>query len=636
MKRLISLCVVSVLLVLTFCSVPIFSAQDIQEPSESLQPEYTNKLNKLHFYFDTKTTEEKLASTAIATKEVSKVPQFAYIDDKAELESAIENMNGFYERTAKEDEPVNVTVEFKSDFVNTDEYAAFQREKENIKTLEDVRDYKKRLAAFSKEYHRKENERNLEKLGILDFSNLKISDYCPFVEIDMNKKDIKTDDFLKLTKDNKISNISFSSKDSFKTVETASWSRTLKEIEAYQTVTFGPYTGNGVKVGVLEVGGICDVNHKNLKSSNIHINPNRSQAISSHATEVTSIIDEMVPGAELYVSAASTDIASDLGWFIEQGCDVINCSFGYIVADEVGDHYEFVPNLAIYRFTVDKVYDYIIKANDISVVTAAGNRISNNTRPDYNPNAYVTSPGLAYNAITVGGLSCTLGFFDYDLEYDNGSCYQTTENRIKPEISAIYTVKIPNISGEKSGTSFAAPQVTASLAMLFQKYPSLAVSPFDTKAILMSSANETKNYSNISGSNFDPKVGAGCLSLEDLLDFENETYAIVYPNPDFFTPNCIGMTFSLKKNDILQAGASWPANVKEYLNISPYITNYDIKVYNSNQTVVYESSLGDYSNSEFLRYKIPADGTYRVAIYQNNDLPSDVSSELVAISVNIK
>lgn len=69
------------------------------------------------------------------------------------------------------------------------------------------------------------------------------------------------------------------------------------------------------------------------------------------------------------------------------------------------------------------------------------------------------------------------------------TCYRTVDDTIKPEVSAIFEVNIPNISGTHAGTSFAAPQVTAALALLCQRYPALAASPFWAKSIVMSSAN---------------------------------------------------------------------------------------------------------------------------------------------------
>ncbi len=273
MKKIIALCTAFTLLILACCVVPISSAQEVISDSETLQPTYTNKLNKIHFYFATENETDNSVATMSTPEKAAEVPQFAYIDSKAELGKAINNMNSYCESAGKEDEPINVTVEFKSGFEDTEEYAAFQQEKQTIKTLEEVRDYRRRLAAFSKEFHRRENETNIKKLGFLDYENLEIIDYCPFVELEINKNDISSADLLKLANDSKISNVSLSS-NNIENIEDheISWDRALKEIEAFDMVMVGGYSGSGIKIGILEKG-VCYPDNEYLSNKTIHFDP---------------------------------------------------------------------------------------------------------------------------------------------------------------------------------------------------------------------------------------------------------------------------------------------------------------------------------------------------------------------------
>lgn len=57
-----------------------------------------------------------------------------------------------------------------------------------------------------------------------------------------------------------------------------------------------------------------------------------------------------------------------------------------------------------------------------------------------------------------------MGFVE---QHESNASYTTVESVSKPNISAPYSVDIPNI-GTRNGTSFATPQVTGVLALLFQ------------------------------------------------------------------------------------------------------------------------------------------------------------------------
>lgn len=455
-----------------------------------------------------------------------------------------------------------------------------------------------------------------------------------------------------LASKNEIANISFSpAQENY--YEEESWERVLKEIVAYNTVNNGVYTGNGIKVGVLETG-ICDTGHTNLESKNIVVDPSSDMTkVTSHATAVTSIIALMAPEAQLYVSNVTqgnlqypygTDTNGNpinsetpylydaIDWFIAQDCDVINCSYGVTWTLENNGIYTFDLQNAGYKHYQDGIIDYKIEANMINVVVSAGNVVESNTNSQYNPDGYITSPGQAYKAITVGALNCTQKLFSYELEHRSTSCYKTPTNRVKPEISAIGVVDIPNIEETKTGTSFAAPQVTASLALLFEKEPALAVNESAVKAAVIASATETENYTNIANSCFDEKVGAGCLNYSELTDFDSIDY--VWNRKATNTPDSyiISRTISLGWRDDLQVAAVWGSNFG--MNYNGNITNYDIEIYNSSGTLVCSSTL-DYCSSEFLRYKAPRSGDYTVKVYQNGSMPDNVTDDCVSLVCNI-
>jgi hypothetical protein len=133
--------------------------------------------------------------------------------------------------------------------------------------------------------------------------------------------------FFRLSESEEIADISFS----FITgvIPSVAWDTALEEIGAYDIVSNGTYTGDGVRIGIMEPNGVCDTNHLNLSGKAISIKDDTGNGDSIHATQVTSIIATIAPDAELFVygiDASSPEF--DFSWFIENDCNVVNCSWG--------------------------------------------------------------------------------------------------------------------------------------------------------------------------------------------------------------------------------------------------------------------------------------------------------------------
>ena len=644
MKRLTSLCIVLTLLIVVLSISPAFSAVEKNPTIEPLQESYDNDLNKLHFYFGLESSEDKTGSALARTvsNEVSVDDDyFTYIDTENELDSAIENMNSYCDKYVEDDELIQVTVEFKSEIENTPEFIAFHQEKENIKTIDELRDFRKRLANFSKEYHNEEVISYINELEGLEYDSIEIIDYSPFVRLSIKRNNLVTETLATMATNSKIANISFYVND--ETINQATWNRTMREIEAYSTINNSTYTGEGIRVGVLETA-VCEPSHSNLEDIKITIEPgygndtiddstdvarqDKEDRI-AHANAVTSIIALMAPEVEIFASRNTND---GISWFVDMGCDVVNCSFSkYTKKQLTSNTYDYVDSE--YRYYFDGLIDYQIKVHCISVVAAAGNAVTDNTKPSYNPQKQIRSPAIAHNVIAVGGLDCTLGLFDYNLEYNESSCYVTTTGDAKPEISALYEVTIPNI-GSCSGTSFAAPQVTGTIALIMCKYVENALKPNAIKAMLISGANQVDNHSNMNNSFFDEKTGAGCVSLDNLRSSECIIYMGSNNSTSLINSFVYSYDLSLSKNDILQNSISWYAHI-DYANYTGDASDFNIMVYNSSGNLVASSSLGNFNTSEFIRYKVPSSGTYTIKVYQNGSLAEGIENEPFAFVCNI-
>ncbi len=154
-------------------------------------------------------------------------------------------------------------------------------------------------------------------------------------------------------------------------------------------------TGNGVKVAVVEEGAINFNNPYLILGSK-----NSTGMISNHATEVAGIIASQhptykgisygVPGllSANYGPWDNSDPAMESRiiraseWAITNGANILSNSWG-------NDTHSILSG-------IDKYYDHVIWSNYKTVTVAAGNNYAGE-------NWRVTSPGLGYNVITVGG-----------------------------------------------------------------------------------------------------------------------------------------------------------------------------------------------------------------------------------------
>ncbi len=131
-------------------------------------------------------------------------------------------------------------------------------------------------------------------------------------------------------------------------------------------------------------------------------------------------------------------------------------------------------------YTALEVYtDYFVSQNKLLVVKSAGN--------DHDA---VTSPGMAYNVITTGGFF-NQGTTDQsdDVVFRNSNYYKGS-GCFKPDFIADQSYAYHWVlNDDVTGTSYAAPFVTGTIALLYELRPSLAAQPEAVKAILMASCH---------------------------------------------------------------------------------------------------------------------------------------------------
>ena len=288
-KFLLLICCVFLLLSL-YC---VSNAQAIEmnnnfENMESIKKEDTHKKDfepnnidyqKLHFYV---------------------VDGYETIEDKQHLITAVNNLvedYGFSEenRTRNSENTINVTVSFVSDFFETSEYIDFEKSRANCKSMAEVRALREQHNAFSKIYHEELINSHVDVLSVLEYTDIEYVDYSPYVILEMDVNNLTAESLETLCEYSYVESISLDV--SLESVSEASWEETLDIINATTIVNNETFTGQNVRIGVYESGGVCDITSNALVDKNITLkNPLAQTRL--HATQVTTILALLAPNAE--------------------------------------------------------------------------------------------------------------------------------------------------------------------------------------------------------------------------------------------------------------------------------------------------------------------------------------------------
>ena len=513
---------------------------------------------------------------------------------------------------------IEVVVEFESDFMQTEQYLRFLDNREKCEDMDAVHRMREELNSFPKEYHTAIVEANAHILSELEYSDMEAIDYAPFAVLKMSVDNLDVEALETLSEAASVEHISVSL--GMEVESEASWTETLEEINAYDIVSNSTYTGEGVRIGIYESGGVCDISHSNLVDKDITIR-DLEVPLSNHATNVASILSCIAPDARFFVSDVDR---LGISWFIEQNCDIVNCSFGYRnnISNGDGTYSEVVYG---YRHHIDGLYDYQVKAHGIIVCKSAGNLNTDNRSSKYNPNNRITSPGYAYNVITVGGVN----YGTSGIVHANDACYVSNSPYIKPNISAGYTVQIPGRYTD-SGTSYATPQVTGCVALLLEAEPSYSLLPELILSLLTSTATKTNDYTQSAGY-FDTKVGAGVVNLEKMIQYTQ--HQLITNTNHTAGAEIYAVEVYRTYGSTLSVGLSWLIGFDLDTGAVLPLTNYGIKIYGPSGNMIGASNLTD-SNVELYRQNIALaqTGWYKIVVYQYGAMDENQSRDYLALT----
>ena len=252
-------------------------------------------------------------------------------------------------------------------------------------------------------------------------------------------------------------------------------------------------TGKNSKVGIVDTRQVYYTDHTELNGSNI-IQVGRGSQMDIHGVNMARVIcgsNGVAPDCILYSAyQTQTDgvrFFSSIEMLLDAGVSIINLS---------GYHYD-----AVYGYnSIEMWYDHISVNHGVLVVKSAGNQAE--TQDEAEKTWRISSPGLAYNVLTVGNVNC---FTD---ELEDTSCYVNDSYTKKPDVVSAGEGVLDLVNG---GTSAATATVTGIIALILEAKPSLAGKPHIIKAIVVASADHIAGSDSFP-SGYTEKQGAGVVN----------------------------------------------------------------------------------------------------------------------------
>lgn len=375
--------------------------------------------------------------------------------------------------------------------------------------------------------------------------------------------------------------------------------------------------GSNVDIAIVEGSRIARAN-PNL---NVTSTKNTSVTIGSHSTHVAgdaasshSTLPGVAPGANLYSAGADSwdddEIIEALDWAINDGVRIINCSFGVNTNKEMD--------------ALDRYFDYVVRNYWVTITKSAGNR----GEGDGN----VTSPGLAWNIITVGGINdAGTDQWSDDVMYSRSSFkdpISTHNDREKPEVTAVgqnvksTTTSSPWVQSGSggSGTSYAAPMVAGAAALVVDQNGSLAVWPETIKALMMAGASH-----NIEGARrLSEKDGAGTIDVSRIYQMVNNGWYRGYTleKSDFNSSGDFVISIpGVLAGQRIKAAIAWNSMPVKYsfwwftLYFDALGADFDLRLYAPNGSYVSGSYSWD-NSFEVVDVTAAQSGTYSLRIHK--------------------
>lgn len=364
-----------------------------------------------------------------------------------------------------------------------------------------------------------------------------------------------------------------------------------------------------IKIGVLD-GGIPNTD----ELPNCTIGGVNGTYTNGHCAAVTNIIMQYAPDAIYYFAGIKGDGTPQTmyeltEWLLDQGVQIINMS-RFANEEYTTDSNQIYINT---YGNLTKWFDHIAHTHYVLIVKSSGNTME--YAPPY---AGISSPGMAYNVITVGAMKQTSTAYTM---VDSSSYYTGSTLASKPDISAI-----------GAETSYSAPVVTGIAAHLLKIDSQLEYSPELLKAILTAAVNTntSHHYSptiRLQSSLSYMQAGAGLVDFYNALGVTlnnqsrcssispTQQASIITLN---VTTDDVGSIFRVSMAYTIPVecvGTHTSGNIT-----TATIPNLDLAIYAPNSTMPLVTSGTTFNNIEIVEFTPPVAGTYTIKVI--NTTPS--------------
>ncbi|GHU55835.1 hypothetical protein FACS1894132_12520 [Clostridia bacterium] len=443
--------------------------------------------------------------------------------------------------------------------------------------------------------------------------NIFVSKFAPLIRVELTKQEIET------ISNNEFVEVLYYSPPVEMIAETLT---SIPTIQANYTRDTMGLDGSGVKIGMIEPSE-PDRTKPYFTAGNFFFDTSKSRAHHPHSDMVAAIMvaksyggfKGIVPNAKLYSAYNSTDTQWNdrIEWLLLQNVNVINMS-AYL-GDGTTASYE----------SPERWTDHIAINHSVHFVKSSGNNGGN-----------VTSPGMAYNIITVGAINDNNtpsqtddGFTTYS-SYIQGSLLTNKPDLVAPGGNETPEINIQSAAGSDLGTSYSAPHVTGIVAQLCQKTPALKTMQDTVKSIITAGINHNhiSYYTSSTGQNFD-KMGAGCVDAKGAYYVTNSAR---YVSANFAANTTAGTTrnytFNTTSADtVIRVSLSWlkySTLSGTHSSATPTVgtlADLDLHVYDKNNDPVGTGN-SVYNNTEIVQFTPSASlSPYRIEVkqYANSD-----------------
>ena len=637
MKKFLAIFLTTLLLVIPMVTIVASATSYNQESNEKkitdeLKAEMENKKNNeyISIYIWLYDLGDDVVYSRLSNKlgkKISKDNEELYIDEK--VKNKVEKYREKQKTKNSKNEKFDVSV-FREEAEISEILTNEEIEKciDSGKTTEQVIELSEKYE-FLSEYRKSRayinqsvNEIFENKINKSKCKNINIDSALPYVRMECKKSYIsKILNFSMVREIGVYSEKTIENTDEINTNTTDSTDR--YDMNEYANLAYNTY---GIKIGVIEKGETFDISNPHLVNKNIVIvsgSTTQNDVQINHSTKVLSILcgneingfSGVATGATIYFAGGLTeieDIKNHLKTLVlEKEVSVVNLSFT-INNNNYNELAQYI--------------DCFIEQYRTIIVSAVGNN-----------GGYVQNPALSFNSISVGNISNLEDDIGYVVSATSSYGESYTYCAEKPDISAFGTNMHMYSKDESgnivltnygSGTSFATPIVTGTVALMLSANSKLIGNPDVVKTIIMNSAdssaissdgNETVCVPNTSGvvatSQLKEKSGAGLVNVVGAINMAMSNVLYRYCISGTSTTNeasrVIG-EFYFEKNENIEFTLVFE---KHYHNIPSNLSNlktdFDIEIYDSDGNKILWTRVAQKNNVECIKMISPENDYYR-------------------------